>query len=167
MVARTSRKKKDKSPSVEMGKKLEALGKAMQQPKVKLGEVARLAADCGLSVGVHFSEQPNKEVTQAVTPQAVIKSRIRTADVQIQDRFLSMAQRETAAAGIPSQFQCFIGERIQQLLADTERLRSEKFADDLEDVYLYILNEVRKFRDLLAKQIAEYDKAEKPAVPSA
>lgn len=162
-VKNVKRKKKDKSPTVAMGKKLEALGKAMQQPNVKLGKLAKMAADCGLSVTAQFSEPPNKEVT----PQAVLTQNIRTADQQIQDRFLSMAQREVVAAGIPSQFQCFIGERIQQLLADTERLRSEKFADDLEDVYLYILNEVRKFRDQLAKQIAEYDKSEKAAVPSA
>lgn len=167
MATKVQRKKKDKSPSVEeMGKKLEALGKAMQQPAVKLGKIARLAADCGLSVGVQFSEPPNKEVKSAVTPQAVIRSSIRTADDQIQQRFLSMAQRETAAAGVPPQFQCLVGERVMQLLSDTERLRKDKFADDLEDVYLFILDEVRKFRDMLVKQIAEYDKAEKPAVAS-
>lgn len=164
MAARTPRKKKDKSPAVVMGKRLEALGKAMQQPNAKLGKIARLAADCGLSVGVQFNKLPNKEVTHA-TPQDVIRDNSRTGDVHIQERFLAMAQREVAAAGIPSQFQCFVGDRLQQLLADTEKLRVEKFADDLEDVYLYILNEVRKFRDQLVKQIAEYDKAEKAAVP--
>ena len=167
MVTKVQRKKKDKSPSVEMGKKLEALGKAMQQPNVKLGKIAKLAADCGLSVGVQFSEPPNKEVTQAVTPQAVIKSSIRTADEQIKDRFMAMAQRETLAAGVPTQFQCLVGERAVQLVMDTEKLRKEKFADDLEDVYMFILDEVRKFRDTLVKQIAEYDKAKEAAVPSA
>ena len=164
MATKVQRKKKDKSPSVEMGKKLEALGKSLQQPAVKLGKIARLAADCGLSVSVQFSEPPNKEVKKVATPQAVIKSSIRTADDQIRDRFMAMAQREVVAAGVPPQFQCLVGERLRLLLADTEKMQKEKFADELEDVFLYILNELRVFRDMLVKQIAEYDKAEKPAV---
>jgi hypothetical protein len=153
------KKKKQKSSFQLMGDNFVALGKLMQRPGAKLGDIANAADACGMKIDVRLTKPLEPFKPQTGTSQ--IK---RTEELQAAE---FMGKAKSLLAGVPEAFKYLIADAVQRELNQS----SAAFKDttglvDHGDVYLLILENVRKERDALLKCIAEYDKAEKPAVAS-
>lgn len=156
MATNVQRKKKDKSPSVAMGKKLQALGKAMQQPDVKLGRLAKLAADCGLGIDIKFSKP-------GTATAATVSAEQHDAEILAGAAFIEACRQ--AVISVPQPFKTLVLNKVAELVS---MLTSKSWTGDvLASAYKQSAVVIQAFRDNLVKQIAEYDKAEKPAVADA
>ena len=156
MTSVQKKKKKQKSAFQLLGDNFVALGKLMQRPGAKLGDIANAADACGMKIDVRLTKplEPFKSQT--------VDSRIKQSEAMQAAEFMEKAK--SLLAGVPAAFKYLIADAVQRELSQS----SAAFKDttglvDHGDVYLLILENVRKERDALVRQIAEYDKAEKPA----
>lgn len=154
------KKKNQKSSFQLMGDNFVALGKLMQRPGAKLGDIANAADACGMKIDVRLTKPLEPFKPQTGTSQIKRAEELQAAEF--------MGKATSLLDGVPEAFKYLIADVVQRELNQS----SAAFKDttglvDHGDVYLLILENVRKERDALLKQIAEYDKAEKPAVVDA
>lgn len=159
-TAGQKKKKKQKSAFQLMGDNFVALGKLMQRPGAKLGDIANAAAACGMKIDVRLVKPLEPFKPQTGTAQIKRPEELQAAE------FLGRAK--SLLDGVPEAFKYLIADAVQrEIYQSTATLADKTGLVDHGDVYLLILENVRKERDALLKQIAEYDKAEKPAVVDA
>lgn len=143
-----------------MGDNFVALGKLMQRPGTKLGNIANAADACGMKIDVRLVKPLEPFKSQTGT------SRIKRPEELQAAEFLGKAK--SLLDGVPEAFKYLIADAVQREISKS----SPAFKDttglvDHGDVYLLILENVRKERESLLKAIAEYDAAAKPAVADA
>lgn len=150
MATKVQGKKTDKSPTVSLGKKLEALGKAMQQPDAKLGKLSRLAAACGMGIDIKFSKS---EAAAAASDQ-------HTAEILAGAAFIEACRQ--AVTSVPQPFTPLVLDKVAELV---RMLTSKSWTGyTLARAYAQSAVAIQAFRDGLVQQIVEYGKTEKPAV---
>lgn len=154
------KKKKQKSAFQLMGDNFVALGKLMQQPGAKLGDIANAADACGMRVDVRLTKPLEPFKPQPGT------ARIKRPEERQAAEFLEKAK--SLMDGVPAAFKYLIADAVQrELCQSTAAFEDKTGLADHGDVYLLILANVRKERESLLKAVAEYDKTEKPAVVDA
>lgn len=160
MTGVQKKKKKQKSAFQLMGDNFVALGKLMQRPGAKLGDIANAADACGMKIDVRLVKPLEPFKPQTGT------SRIKRPEELQAAEFLGKAK--SLLDGVPEVFKYLIADAVQrEIYKSTAAFGDKTGLVDHGDVYLLILENVRKERDALLKQIAEYDKAEKPAAAAA
>lgn len=154
------KKKKQKSAFQLMGDNFVALGKLMQRPGAKLGDIANAADSCGMKIDVRLTKPLEPFKPQTGT------SRIKRPEEQQSAEFLEKAK--SLLDGVPEPFKYLIADAVQrEIYRSTTAFEDKTGLVDHGDVYLLILENVRKERESLLRAIAEYDAAAKPAVADA
>jgi len=151
------KKKKQKSGFQLLGDNFVVLGKLMQRPGAKLGDIANAADACGMKIDVRLTKPLEPFKPQPGT------SRIKRPEELQAAEFLGKAK--SLLDGVPESFKYLIADAVQrELYQSTAAFEDKTGLVDHGDVYLLILENVRKERESLLRAIAEYATAAKPEV---